>query len=601
MGIKVRHEINILDAVLSAGSGVSLDSSELILFDTTKYTNPTYYFEIVADSSLSLQYNVDLYESLVGIIKTITVPLLTTSYTRFRSTSFTPSAGTHECFVSLSTGEIGATKNVKSAKIIIIDSPAGSLTASETQIEIGNNETGKTNTVIAALTNPKYWLYTAANWDGAVKFYAEVVYAVASSKGSMTIRLEEDDGAFGSWATIATIVNGGTATTRARVRVAFTPTTGRHYRLSSLQASSKSSGSIYCGKIIVDQEGNGTASLGFVQSKSASGNAVTLNSTPTIGNLLVLIGARNSSTAVAAPDSSWNALTPIGGGATFSAGIFWKIAGASESATITLALASAMVTAAAEYSGNSRINTLNVENSQANASGTAQNAPTVTPTSGINGLLFGLAGIKNGSTFSLENFNNDTSGVTEREDVASTTSVAAAIWDKFIALTGTYDAQSTATGAAIGGGAIAIFNQFTTAILSKIEEQYLLLNTTDAGTGLQAFPTLWDTTEWDDSQGGDPSFKYSHDATNAADASKLVDVDNANADVTGSTVTGANEQISAAFTMPTTGHQLDTNVTNSTGVVGAVRILALFVVNTVATIPNKIYKYMQAINRAATY
>ncbi len=128
----------------------------------------------------------------------------------------------------------------------------------------------------------------------------------------------------------------------------------------------------------------------------------------------------------------------------------------------------------------------------------------------------------------------------------------------------------------------------TASTITKLEAQYLLLNTADGGTGLQTYQTLWDSTEWDDTSGGLPTFKYSHDATNAADSSKLVDIDNSNTDVSGATVTGANQQISAAFTMPTTGHQVDTNVTVSTGVVGAVRIIAYYAVTSTPFVPTAI-------------
>ncbi len=41
--------------------------------------------------------------------------------------------------------------------------------------------------------------------------------------------------------------------------------------------------------------------------------------------------------------------------------------------------------------------------------------------------------------------------------------------------------------------------------------------------------------------------------------------------------------------MPTTGHQVDGNVTNTTGVVGAIRVLAIYTVNSVVIPPNVPY------------
>lgn len=362
----LRQEINILDAVLSAAGGSSATSNEIIQLDTTQYTSPTYYFEVVADSTISITFTVTLRRSGTSTDDaTCTIPLLTTSFKRIRSASFTPPAGQTNYVVQVD-ATAGATKNVNAARIIIIQN-AGAILGSETQIEIGNNEAAKTNTAIAALTNPKYWLYTAANWGGTMTCYAEVV-SKTSAANTHTVRLEEDDGAFANWTTKVTIVSAVSGTTVTRRRSAsFVPTDGRHYRISALGSTTKSSYTIYCAKIIID-----------------------------------------------------------------------------------------------------------------------------------------------------------------------------------------------------------------CSSCDKLEAQYLLLNTGDSGTGQQFMQTLWDATEWNDTIGGVPVFKYSHDASNASDSSKLIDIDNGNADVTGATVTGTNQQISAAFTMPTTGHQVDVNVTNSTGVVAATRVLALY-------------------------
>ncbi|MBI2030980.1 hypothetical protein HYT05_05135, partial [Candidatus Kaiserbacteria bacterium] len=56
---KIRQEINILDGYLGAGTGSYATSSAIINIDTTKYSSPTYYFEVVASSSASLAIGTD--------------------------------------------------------------------------------------------------------------------------------------------------------------------------------------------------------------------------------------------------------------------------------------------------------------------------------------------------------------------------------------------------------------------------------------------------------------------------------------------------------------------------------------------------------------
>ncbi len=109
-----------------------------------------------------------------------------------------------------------------------------------------------------------------------------------------------------------------------------------------------------------------------------------------------------------------------------------------------------------------------------------------------------------------------------------------------------------------------------TGSFTKFEPQYLLLNTINTSTGLQAYQTLVDKTEW---SGVTLTGKHAMDSNNASNAAKLTDI-TASADVTSSTVTGANQQISAdIWANFTTGNQVDVNVTNSTGAIAASRII----------------------------
>jgi len=248
MAVKIRQEINILNHSVSSAD----TSGEKVQLDTSQYVNPTYYLEIVANNTSASNWTVSLRDvtgssTISG--SDITVPANTTSYTRYRTNALTLTAGAREYrTIQL----LLVNTNLKVARLIIIDEPT-TLISSETQIEIGNHETSRTNESSAPLANPKYWLYTAANWDGTKTFYAEATYD-SGSMDTITVTLQEDDGSFGSWADLATIVSAGTTTTPTRTRVSFTPTDGRHYRIASLNGSMDDH-DLYNAKIIVDQEG----------------------------------------------------------------------------------------------------------------------------------------------------------------------------------------------------------------------------------------------------------------------------------------------------------------------------------------------------------
>jgi hypothetical protein len=93
-------------------------------------------------------------------------------------------------------------------------------------------------------------------WDGTQTFYSEVTYISSNSSANVTVTLQEDNGSFGSWTNKVTIVNGVASTTTARTRSeGFSPTTGRNYRIVSKETNNASSRSydIYNAKIIIDQ------------------------------------------------------------------------------------------------------------------------------------------------------------------------------------------------------------------------------------------------------------------------------------------------------------------------------------------------------------
>ena len=72
--------------------------------------------------------------------------------------------------------------------------------------------------------------------------------------GTTGIAIQEDDGNFGSWTFKTQIVVAGlTSTTSERVRVSFTPSNGKHYRIVASTTNATASYSIYNAKIVVYQ------------------------------------------------------------------------------------------------------------------------------------------------------------------------------------------------------------------------------------------------------------------------------------------------------------------------------------------------------------
>src|SRR6266436_9206195 len=119
MANAIRQEINLLNVTLSAAGGSSATSNEISQLTTTAYSGtPTYFFEVVADSSVSISFNVTLRrKGTTTDDATCNVPLLTTAFTRIRSSSFTPpSSADYRVFIDTTAG---ATKNVQSARIIV--------------------------------------------------------------------------------------------------------------------------------------------------------------------------------------------------------------------------------------------------------------------------------------------------------------------------------------------------------------------------------------------------------------------------------------------------------------------------------------------------
>jgi hypothetical protein len=545
---KIRQEINILDVDNSAASGLTSDSKQLAQLDTTQYSGTvTYYFEIVGDTLGAGNATVTLRRKGTTT-DDASITVSATTITRSR-VSFTPPAGQTEYFVH-SVANVGFGMHCVSARIIVIQN--GTLSTTETQIEIGNNETAKVNTTSSPLTTPKYWLYTAANWDGTKSFYAEVTSSTVSSN-THTITLQEDNGSFASWVDKVTIVSAITGTTATRRRsVAFTPTDGRHYRIAGLSSSSMNGWNIYNAKIIVDsQEGGVSVTAGGSGILAPAGGTATSGQT---GQAIAQAFQVRTSTVLTAVH-------------------LWLAKSGSPTDTLKVDIVS---TLGGTSLANATISGSTLTGSNADTTFTFSSPPTLS-----SGTTYYIQLSRSPDTF--DNVNLYDTGTIPNSYGNGTA---------WIRTNNTWSQQSSSYLAFL----------LTGASFTLLEAQYMLLNTADAGTGLQKYQTLYDSTEWD---AGSGSITYEHamDSDNASNSAKLQDIDNSNTDVTSSSVTGANQQISSAMTMPTTGHQIDVNVTNSTGTVAASRILAIYAFAAASgpTPGNDVSMWGQPVNQPSVY
>src|SRR3990167_671497 len=261
MAAQLRQEINILDHILPSATGGTVSSNEIVQLDTTQYNGTvTYYFEFVAlNTNASVGYNVWLTAATDGTKGSTSVPANTTAFTLFRSSAFTLATATQNCTIQFSNTAVTNQLQVKSARIVIIQN-ATTLTNTETQIEIGNYNLTRTAEAAAALTNPKYWKYVAANWDGTKTLYAEAVYD-SGSMDTITVALETSTSIeTPSWSTAVTIVSAAETTVPTRTRAAFTPVDGNWYRITSFNGSMDNH-DIYRAGVVVDQNGTDFTSL----------------------------------------------------------------------------------------------------------------------------------------------------------------------------------------------------------------------------------------------------------------------------------------------------------------------------------------------------
>lgn len=161
--IKLRQEINIINK----DTALNGDDSAIVLLDTNKFSGTvTYAFETIANATTGTM-TVAL-ERVGTSTQDATISVTSTTLTRQR-VSFTPPAGQTEYNVNVNATALA---KVVAARILVFQEQS-SITATESQIEIGtNNSTNSTTPIVSK----GYWNYTAANWDPTPSFYVEATY-----------------------------------------------------------------------------------------------------------------------------------------------------------------------------------------------------------------------------------------------------------------------------------------------------------------------------------------------------------------------------------------------------------------------------------------
>jgi hypothetical protein len=283
----VRQEINILDSSYSA-TDTAISSDEFSQLDPTKYSGTVaYYFEVVGTASAGSSGNIHLRrQGTTTDDASIAISGLGTSATRLRSAAFTAPGSATEYFVQADAAGSGNTLTIKAARIIVVQT-SDPMTATETQVEIGTHVIAQTNTATTPLSDAKYWTYSASAWDNNPLFYAEVTHKVVNT--NLTVYIQEDDGKYGSWTNKATIVASSSSSTPTRTRTFFAPTDGRHYRLATIivGATGTYNYDIYNAKIVADQTGTALDPITKLQPQylllnSADNNSATLQGYQTL-------------------------------------------------------------------------------------------------------------------------------------------------------------------------------------------------------------------------------------------------------------------------------------------------------------------------------
>jgi hypothetical protein len=421
---------------------------------------------------------------------------------------------------------------------VVIIQNATTITNTQTQIEIGNEAT-TTSTTNVPTTNPKYWKYTSANWDGTITAYFEATLACSSSKSATTAVLQTSTSITApSWSDVAssTITTTTAYNSSSLVRSgAITLTAGNWYRVAYKSGTSKSAAYIWNAKIVIDQYGDsGVPAVMDSCTGTSTSNENQDSATYTRR------GQSFTSMDGVLDSCSFN-LAKVGSpGGNVTASLY---AHSGTYGTSSLPTGSPLAT-----SDNVDVSTLST--SQTNQTFNFSGANRYTLVSGTQYVIV------------VDFAGGDSSNYVR---VGEVTGGHGGNGSRYFSPTWTVEA----------GSRDVLFAVYTLPF-TKLEPQYLLANTLfTAGTSLQLFQTTWDSTEW---SGVTNTYYFQAEAANDSTSDVTLEQADGGGTVTNSTLTNIdNAQISAAMTMPAS-ENLDVKATTNAGDIAAARILVATVV-----------------------
>ncbi len=569
---KIRQEIPIIMAQ-TAASATGMAAQQII--NTNIYGGTaTYAFEAVGDYATAGTITLRL-ASDNSVAATLTWSSTETTPSRKR-VSFTPTAGANAYYVYL--GASGTAAGFNTGRILVFQDTSGfQLTSTETQIEIGDYETAMTNTSSSPLTAPKYWTYTAANWDGTLTYSAEATYST-STTNLATITLQEDDGSW-NFSNKVTMVNGVSSVgATLSPRVIFTPTNGRHYRIAAFTNSGNYT--IYNAKIIVTQTGTisklepqyllmntknvGTTAISIGNtsvSGAASVSVVSWSHTVTGVNrlLMVSVGFRNYTTVSSVTYGGANLTHLIdnaSGSGNFARVEIWYLLNpniGTDTISVNLVSADYVSVGGVTFNVVDQSSPLGVG---ATNSGVGVSNASVSVGSSVGNIIYDAVSFW-------------ASGGSWVPGIGETDLYDATADNAWRVSTGVKNGLASNTG--VGwtfAGTVSDYAEAAVAI-----HQSVGIPVTDK--------TLWDATEW---SGVTNVYKHAVDSIGVGSSTQLVDVGNSNTVVTNSKVSGVGQTISNNLTMPTSGHEIDSWILGS-GEADASRILVQV---SIAPMPTKV-------------
>lgn len=226
--MKFHKEISFLNRSVT---GVAADIEEMRYFDPSSYDGThVFYFEVIAANANSSAQNVYLHDAAHNIHATAVVPA-SSSMGRIRVTCSTdPTID----YYHLSPGHADIT--LYAARLIMIQTTVYNFATTSAHVDIGSYiAAGYTDSAIVPMPYPKYWYFDYDNWGGQLVIFVDLVWQCLNSKYWLSVYLQMDDGSFGGWTNVGTVLSQGGSeavnyTFSADLSASFV--SERHYRLA---------------------------------------------------------------------------------------------------------------------------------------------------------------------------------------------------------------------------------------------------------------------------------------------------------------------------------------------------------------------------------